>query len=75
MCINIVSKCVCVLPSAGWQEELQQAVHPDVLPAFLGGNRTDPDGNPMCKTVVSRSVTVMSSEKRPFHKTLKGHNN
>ncbi|GFU80672.1 hypothetical protein TNCV_1549391 [Trichonephila clavipes] len=34
----------------GWKEDLLQIVDADVLPAFLGGNRTDPDGDPMCKS-------------------------
>ncbi|CAL1281316.1 unnamed protein product [Larinioides sclopetarius] len=36
----------------GWKECLQEFVDADGLPAFLGGNRTDPNGNPQCKTFV-----------------------
>ncbi|GBL76559.1 SEC14-like protein 2 [Araneus ventricosus] len=36
----------------GWKECLQEFIDADDLPAFLGGNRTDPNGNPQCKTFV-----------------------
>ncbi|KAG8177216.1 hypothetical protein JTE90_022090 [Oedothorax gibbosus] len=32
----------------GWQEKLLELIDTDVLPAFMGGTRTDPDGNPYC---------------------------
>ncbi|GBN23426.1 hypothetical protein AVEN_47379-1, partial [Araneus ventricosus] len=35
----------------GWREELLKWIDADVLPAFLGGNKTDPDGNPECNTI------------------------
>lgn len=37
-----------------YKEDLLEVIGADVLPAFLGGNRTDPDGNPMCHTIVSK---------------------
>lgn len=37
----------------GWKNILLDAIDADVLPAFLGGNRTDPDGNPNCNSFVS----------------------
>ncbi|GFV34497.1 SEC14-like protein 2 [Trichonephila clavipes] len=36
-----------------WQEEIKKVVDPKVLPAFLGGLKTDPDGNPRCNTLVN----------------------
>ncbi|GBN70251.1 Retinal-binding protein [Araneus ventricosus] len=36
-----------------WQEALLDIIDADELPAFLGGNKTDPDGNPLCTTFVS----------------------
>ncbi|KAG8180404.1 hypothetical protein JTE90_022753, partial [Oedothorax gibbosus] len=36
----------------GWQEELVKTINPDIIPAFLCGNLTDPDGNPQCKTLL-----------------------
>ncbi|GFV53743.1 SEC14-like protein 3 [Trichonephila clavipes] len=40
--------------SSGWKEDLLKIIDADELPAFLGGNKTDPDGNPLCKTFVSK---------------------
>lgn len=37
----------------GYKEALLELVDADVLPAFLGGNKTDPDGNPNCHQTVS----------------------
>ncbi|KFM60422.1 SEC14-like protein 2, partial [Stegodyphus mimosarum] len=37
----------------GWKEALLKNIDADVLPAFLGGTRTDPDGNPACKTFIN----------------------
>ncbi|PRD23049.1 UNVERIFIED_CONTAM: Retinal-binding protein [Trichonephila clavipes] len=34
----------------GWKEVLINVIDADVLPKFLGGNRTDPDGSPLCNT-------------------------
>lgn len=36
-----------------YKEDLLKIIDPDVLPAFLGGSRTDPDGNPLCLSFVS----------------------
>ncbi|GFW93983.1 SEC14-like protein 2 [Trichonephila clavipes] len=35
-----------------WKEALLRVIDADVLPGFLGGTRTDPDGNSLCKTIV-----------------------
>ncbi|PRD29224.1 UNVERIFIED_CONTAM: SEC14-like protein 2 [Trichonephila clavipes] len=54
----------------GWKEELLQYVDADELPVFLGGTRTDPDGNPMCPSqvnlggVVPQSYYLRSSTRR-----------
>lgn len=45
----------------GWREEILKLIHPDIWPAFLGGNRTDPDGNPLCKTFVTHGGTIPES--------------
>jgi len=37
----------------GWQEELLKHIDADVLPAFLGGNVSDPDGNPRCHSFLA----------------------
>ncbi|GFT25599.1 hypothetical protein NPIL_549491, partial [Nephila pilipes] len=33
--------------SDGWKEDLLEIIDADELPAFLGGNKTDPDGDPL----------------------------
>lgn len=39
--------------SAGnWQEVLRTHIEPDQLPVAYGGNLTDPDGDPRCRTMV-----------------------
>ncbi|XP_055940493.1 retinal-binding protein-like isoform X2 [Argiope bruennichi] len=53
----------------GWKEELLKFIDADVLPAFLGGNKTDPDGNPLCKTIVKHGEPIpkkyyMANEKK-----------
>ncbi|CAL1279025.1 unnamed protein product [Larinioides sclopetarius] len=45
----------------GWKEALLEDIDPDNLPAFLGGNRTDPDGNPLCETFIVRGKPVPKS--------------
>lgn len=42
----------------GWKEELLKCIHAEDLPAFLGGTKTDPDGNPLCKTFVKHGEIV-----------------
>ncbi|GBN48111.1 SEC14-like protein 2 [Araneus ventricosus] len=44
-----------------WKDDLLEIVDADVLPAFLGGNRTDPDGDPMCNSFVTHAKTVPES--------------
>ncbi|GBN38869.1 SEC14-like protein 2 [Araneus ventricosus] len=42
----------------GYKEDLLKAIDADVLPAFLGGTRTDPDGNPKCPSTIKLAVAV-----------------
>ncbi|GIY10895.1 SEC14-like protein 2 [Caerostris darwini] len=42
----------------GWQEELKNDVGADVLPGFLAGKRTDPDGDPMCNSFINHGGPV-----------------
>ncbi|XP_035214971.1 SEC14-like protein 2 isoform X2 [Stegodyphus dumicola] len=42
----------------GWKNELLKTIDPEVLPAFLGGDRTDHDGNTMCNTIVKHGCLV-----------------
>ncbi|GFR19083.1 SEC14-like protein 2 [Trichonephila clavata] len=52
----------------GWKEDLLDLMDADQLPAFLGGKRTDPDGNPLCKTLVNQPCKV--DEKYYMHKSI-----
>lgn len=51
-------KKITIFGKDGWREELQKSIDPEVLPAFLGGNRTDPDGNPLCNASVKHGTLV-----------------
>ncbi|GIY89651.1 SEC14-like protein 2 [Caerostris darwini] len=42
----------------GWKEDLLKTNDAKVLPAFLGGKRTDPDGNPLCKTFINHPEKI-----------------
>ncbi|GFQ83767.1 SEC14-like protein 4 [Trichonephila clavata] len=44
--------------SEGYQEELLESISADDLPAFLGGNKTDPDGDPLCKSFIIHGSKV-----------------
>ncbi|GFT00455.1 retinal-binding protein [Nephila pilipes] len=44
--------------SDGWQQDLLEIIDADELPVFLGGNKTDPDGNPFCKTIIKHGEPV-----------------
>ncbi|CAL1286877.1 unnamed protein product [Larinioides sclopetarius] len=48
----VLSKIQCYSPDDNWQGALLDKIDAEVLPAFLGGTRTDPDGNPRCTSVV-----------------------
>ncbi|GBO07256.1 Retinal-binding protein, partial [Araneus ventricosus] len=45
----------------GWKEALLKDIDSDDLPAYLGGNKTDPDGNPICETFIQRGKPVPMS--------------
>ncbi|GIY49164.1 retinal-binding protein, partial [Caerostris extrusa] len=51
----------------GWKEELLRVIDAEELPAFLGGKKTDPDGNIMCKTLVMEAGKI--DEKNYIHKS------
>lgn len=42
-----------------FKTKLLNAIDADELPGFLGGNKTDPDGNPMCLTFVNHAGKVL----------------
>ncbi|GFT49348.1 SEC14-like protein 2 [Nephila pilipes] len=55
MCVlHDVTKCGC----NDWKEDLLELVDADVLPKFLGGTKTDPDGNPLCKTFIKHGQKI-----------------
>ncbi|CAL1269128.1 unnamed protein product [Larinioides sclopetarius] len=56
-----VVKKVQIYGTDGWKEELLKLIDADVLPAFLGGNKTDPDGNPLCISFVKRGEPIPKS--------------
>ncbi|GIY88958.1 retinal-binding protein [Caerostris extrusa] len=66
----LLGKIRCYSSGDDWQRALLERIDADVLPAFLGGNRTDPDGNPRCFTVIKQprkipeSYYLVNSEKR-----------
>ncbi|XP_015906514.1 SEC14-like protein 2 isoform X2 [Parasteatoda tepidariorum] len=55
---SAVLKKVYFYGTEGWKEDLQEIISPEILPAFLGGKRTDPDGNPLCKSFIVHGQTV-----------------
>ena len=38
---------------SNYQSILLEYIAPEELPAYIGGSKTDPDGNPRCETMVS----------------------
>ncbi|GFU07698.1 retinal-binding protein [Nephila pilipes] len=50
-----------IYASEGWKEALLELIDADELPKFLGGNKTDPDGNPLCKTFIKHGQKVPKS--------------
>ncbi|KAF8794823.1 retinal-binding protein-like [Argiope bruennichi] len=72
---NIVKSCLSAayverakfFGSDGWKEELLKVIDADQLPAFLGGNKTDPDGNPLCINSVMQGGKI--NEKYYIHKS------
>ncbi|KAF8794832.1 SEC14-like protein 2 like protein [Argiope bruennichi] len=50
-----------ILGAEKWREELIEVIDADALPAFLGGNKTDSDGNPLCKTFIIHGTTIPES--------------
>ncbi|XP_015923577.1 SEC14-like protein 2 [Parasteatoda tepidariorum] len=40
------------------KDKLLEIIDADVLPAFLGGTRTDPDGNPLCTSFIKHGKKI-----------------
>ncbi|GBN27223.1 SEC14-like protein 2 [Araneus ventricosus] len=52
---------VYILGAEKWREELLDVIDADELPGFLGGNKTDPDGNPLCNSFIIHGTTIPES--------------
>ncbi|GBN02703.1 hypothetical protein AVEN_260572-1, partial [Araneus ventricosus] len=50
----------------GWKETLLKEINSDDLPAYLGGNRTDPEGNPLCESFNLWPTLSYTQEERPL---------
>ncbi|GFS66589.1 retinal-binding protein, partial [Nephila pilipes] len=50
-----------IYASDGWKEPLLELIDADNLPGYLGGNLTDPDGDPLCKTFIKHGQKVPES--------------
>ncbi|KAL4636016.1 SEC14-like protein 2 [Arapaima gigas] len=65
-----------IVLGANWQEVLRNHIDPDQLPAVYGGNLTDPDGDPRCRTrikyggVVPRTYYVRESIKVQYDQSV-----
>lgn len=49
-----------------WKSELLKVVDVDQLPVHWGGNATDPDGDPCCKSKVNFELRVQCSPALDF---------
>ncbi|GFS67828.1 SEC14-like protein 2 [Nephila pilipes] len=54
----IVIQKIRVYGTSGWKKPLLESIDADELPAFLGGNKTDPDGDPLCKTFIKHGRPI-----------------
>ncbi|XP_077353926.1 SEC14-like protein 2 [Festucalex cinctus] len=50
-----------VVLGSNWQEVLRKHVDAEQLPAAYGGTRTDPDGDPRCRSMINYGGTVPRS--------------
>ncbi|CAL1271940.1 unnamed protein product [Larinioides sclopetarius] len=57
----VLSKIRCYSPDDDWKGALLEKIDNEVLPAFLGGTQTDPDGNPFCKSLIPPARKVPES--------------
>ncbi|XP_035216589.1 SEC14-like protein 2 [Stegodyphus dumicola] len=65
---SIIDK-ISIYTTDSWKEALLEQFDADQLPAFLGGTKTDPDGNPLCLTTILHGGPV--PEKYYIHKSKK----
>ncbi|XP_051906757.1 SEC14-like protein 2 isoform X2 [Hippocampus zosterae] len=50
-----------IILGSNWQEVLRKHVDAEQLPVVYGGTRTDPDGDPRCRTMINYGGTVPRS--------------
>ncbi|XP_055938033.1 retinal-binding protein-like [Argiope bruennichi] len=55
---NAIIEKVRIYGKDSWKEDLLKEIDADELPAYLGGNRTDPNGNPLCETFITRGQPI-----------------
>ncbi|KAF8791869.1 SEC14-like protein 2 like protein [Argiope bruennichi] len=55
--ITVIQK-IRIYGTDDWKEALLKLIEPDDLPAYLGGNKRDPDGNPFCKSIIVFGQTI-----------------
>ncbi|GBN19578.1 SEC14-like protein 2 [Araneus ventricosus] len=58
---NTVLEKVRIYGADGWKEALLEEIAADDLPACYGGKRTDPDGNPLCETIINWGQPIPKS--------------
>ncbi|XP_049593524.1 SEC14-like protein 2 isoform X3 [Syngnathus scovelli] len=68
MAYNLIKRFLCeetrrklTVVGSNWQEVLRQHVDAEQLPVAYGGTRTDPDGDPRCRTMINYGGTVPQS--------------
>ncbi|GFS67841.1 SEC14-like protein 2, partial [Nephila pilipes] len=71
----VLQKIRCYSSDDDWKNALLEKIDADVLPAFLGGNRTDPDGDPRCKTFITPAEIIpekyyMRNSEKKLSKSL-----
>uniref|UniRef100_A0A3Q3S1H9 SEC14-like lipid binding 7 n=1 Tax=Mastacembelus armatus TaxID=205130 RepID=A0A3Q3S1H9_9TELE len=50
-----------VILGSNWQDVLREYIDAEQLPVLYGGTRTDPDGDPSCRTMINYGGTVPRS--------------
>ncbi|XP_054612362.1 SEC14-like protein 2 isoform X2 [Dunckerocampus dactyliophorus] len=68
MAYNLIKHFLCeetrrklIVLGGNWQEVLRKHVDAEQLPVAYGGTRTDPDGDPRCRTMINYGGTVPRS--------------
>ncbi|XP_037122054.1 SEC14-like protein 2 isoform X2 [Syngnathus acus] len=68
MAYNLIKRFLCeetrrklTVVGSNWQEVLRKHVDAEQLPVVYGGTRTDPDGDPRCRTMINYGGTVPQS--------------